>query len=231
MSAPRLSGGSSRGGSCRYRISVCSACRRRRLPCADGEARRGTSKRTRRAKDPRRSRRGTSDCGPARTRKRHRTRGPPRTSAPTTAPHGNPADTAHGRVALVATEAARVRCAPGTGGSRLSRPRRRGSIARRAREGRACRDRGGAARTRKRHRTHGPPRTSAPTTAPHGNPADTAHGRVALVATEGGAGPLRAGPAVARERDPPAPLLHERGTVRVARAAEPARTPPAVGPG
>ena len=37
---------------------------------------------------------------------------------------------------------------------------------------------GGAARTRKRHRTHGPPRTSAPTTAPHGNPADTAHGRL-----------------------------------------------------
>ena len=182
--------------------------------CADGEARHGTS-----------------DCGPARTRKRHRTRGPPRTSAPTTAPHGNPADTAHGRVALVATEggagplragygrgalvateearvhcapgtggsrlsrprAARVHCAPGTGGSRLSRPRRRGSFARRAREGRACRGRGGAARTRKRHRTHGPPRTSAPTTAPPGNPADTAHGRVALVATEGGAGPLGAG--------------------------------------
>ena len=147
MSAPRLSGGSSRGGSCRYRISVCSACRRRRLPCADGEARRGTSKRTRRAKDPRRSRRGTSDCGPARTRKRHRTRGPPRTSAPTTAPHGNPADTAHGRVALVAAEAARhvhgnaigragrrgrrplprhhmvTRRIRRTGGSRLSRPR------------------------------------------------------------------------------------------------------------
>ncbi len=132
MSAPRLSGGSSRGSFCRYRISVCSACRRRRLPCADGEARRGTSKRTRRAKDPRRPRRGTSDCGPARTRKRHRTHGPPRTSAPTTAPHGNPADTAHGRVALVATEAARVHCAPGTGGSRLSRPRRRWSIGRRA---------------------------------------------------------------------------------------------------
>ena len=135
----------------------------------------------------------------------------------------------YGRVALVATEAARVHWAPGR------------------REGRACRDRGGAARTRKRHRTRGPPRTSAPTTAAHGNPADTAHGRVALVATEGGAGPLgaghgrvalvaaeggagplRAGPAVARERDPPAPLLHERGAVRVARAAEPARTPPAV---
>ena len=50
--------------------------------------------------------------GTACTRRCHRTRGPPRTSAPTTAPHGNPADTAHGRVALVATEAARVHCAP-----------------------------------------------------------------------------------------------------------------------
>ena len=148
MSAPRLSGGSSRGSFCRYRISVCSACRRRRLPCADGEARRGTSKRTRHVHGNAIGRTGRRGRRPL---PRHH---------------------------MVTRRIRRM------GGSRLSRPRRRGSIARRVREGRACRDRGGAARTRKRHRTRGPPRTSAPTTAPHGNPADTAHGRVALVATE-----------------------------------------------
>ena len=128
----------------------------------------------------------------------------------------------------------------------------------------------GMACKRRCHRTRGPPRTSAPTTAPHGNPADTAHGRVALVATEGGAGPLRAGngrvalvateggagplapgtggsrlsrPRAARVHCAPGMggsrgsatlphrCFHERGTVRVVRAAEPARTPPAVGPG
>ena len=97
--------------------------------------------------------------GTACKRRCHRTRGPPRTSAPTTAPHGNPADMAHGRVALVATEGGagplragygrvalvateetRVHCAPGTGGSRLSRPRRRGTYTETPSDARAAED-------------------------------------------------------------------------------------------